>query len=368
MAKLADIEIMKLALSLAVRGKYKTAPNPMVGAVIVKNNKIISKGYHHKAGGDHAEIDAFKKAKTSLRNSTLFVTLEPCCHTGRTGPCTEAIIKAGIKKVLIAARDADPRVKGKGIKILKKAGIIVKVGLLRKESIKLNEAYFHYNIFHRPFVILKEAQSIDGRIATVKGDSKWISSPESLKMVHGLRAEADAVLVGMRTVQKDNPLLTVRHIKGNDPYRIVLTQSMKFPGNCNLIKHNQDFKTIVASSTDQIEKYSNKNRNANLIYWNISKLRNGSLNLDDLLKKAGEFGIRNLLIEGGSEVATTFLKAKLVDKYIAVLSPKIIGFGTNSFNDLNIRKISDSITFKESEFLPNGSDCLFIGYPDWSRK
>ena len=368
MAKLADIEIMKLALSLAVRGKYKTAPNPMVGAVIVKNNKIISKGYHHKAGGDHAEIDAFKKAKTSLRNSTLFVTLEPCCHTGRTGPCTEAIIKAGIKKVLIAARDADPRVKGKGIKILKKAGIIVKVGLLRKESIKLNEAYFHYNIFHRPFVILKEAQSIDGRIATVKGDSKWISSPESLKMVHGLRAEADAVLVGMGTVQKDNPSLTVRHMKGNNPYRIVLTQSMKFPRNCNLIKHNQDFKTIVASSTDQIEKYSNKNRNANLIYWNISKLRNGSLNLDDLLKKAGEFGIRNLLIEGGSEVATTFLKAKLVDKYIAVLSPKIIGFGTNSFNDLNIRKISDSITFNESEFLPNGSDCLFIGYPDWSRK
>lgn len=368
MAKLADIEIMKLALNLAEKGKYKTAPNPMVGAVVVKNNIIISKGYHRKAGGDHAEIDAFKKAKTSVRNSTLYVTLEPCCHTGRTGPCTDAIIKAGIKKVVIAARDADPRVKGKGINILKSAGIEVRVGVLNKESIKLNEAYFHYNIMNRPFVVLKEAQSIDGRIATVKGDSKWISSTKSLKMVHGLRAEADAVLVGMGTVQKDNPALTVRHIKGNDPYRIVLTQSMKFPKSCNLIRNNHDFKTIVASSADQIEKYSKMNRNANLIYWNISKLRNGSLNLDDLLKKAGEFGIRQILVEGGSEVATSFLKAKLVDKYIAVLSPKIIGMGINSIHDLNIRRVSDSITFKESEFIPYGGDCLFIGYPDWSRK
>ncbi len=368
MARQADIEFMKIALQLAERGRYLTAPNPMVGAVIVKNNKIISKGYHHKAGGDHAEIAAFKNAKTSVKGATLYVTLEPCCHTGRTGPCTDAILTSGIKRVVIATRDADPRVKGKGIRILKKAGIDVEAGVLRKDAVKLNEAYFHYNITKRPFIVLKEAQSIDGRIAVANGDSKWISSSDSLRMAHGLRAEADAVIVGMGTVRKDNPSLTVRHIKADDPYRIVLTNSLKFPRNCNLLKKNKDYKTILASSVEQIEKYSKKNKGSNLTYWNIKKNSNGCLDVKDLITKANDFGIRHILVEGGSEVATSFLKAKLVDKYLAVLAPKIIGSGINSINDLGIRKVSNSITFKESEFVPSGKDCLFIGYPDWSKK
>ena len=368
MAKLADIDFMSIALRLAERGRYKTAPNPMVGAIIVKSNKIISKGYHHKAGDDHAEIAAFKKAKVSVKGATLYVTLEPCCHTGRTGPCTYAIMKFGIKRVVIATKDADPRVKGKGIRILEKAGIDVEVGVLRKDAVKLNEAYFHYNTTKRPFVVLKEAQSIDGRIATVNGDSKWISSPASLKMAHGLRAEADAVIVGMGTVRKDNPSLTVRHIKGNDPYRIVLTNSLKFPGNCNLLKKNKDYKTIIASSVEQIEKYSKRNKDSNFTYWNIKKNRNGCLDIKDLITKAYSFGFRSILVEGGSEIATSFLKAKLVDKYIAVIAPKIIGLGINSINDLGIKKVSNSIAFKESEFVLCGKDCLFIGYPDWSKK
>jgi len=368
MARQADIEYMKQALQLAEKGKYKTAPNPMVGAVVVKNNRIIGQGYHSKVGGDHAEIVAFKNSKSSVHGATLYVTLEPCCHTGRTGPCTDAILKSRIKRVVIASRDTDPRVKGQGIKILKSAGIEVEVGILRKDAVRLNEAYFHYNTTQRPFVVLKEAQSIDGRIATLNGDSKWISSPESLKMVHGLRAESDAVLVGMGTVQSDNPSLTVRHVKGNDPYRIILTQSMKFPKNCNLLKKNKDYKTIVASSPDLIEKYSKKNKSTKLIYWSIKKSRKGSLDLNDLLNKAAEFGIRQILIEGGSEVATSFLKAKLVDKYIAVLAPKIIGSGINGINDLNIKRVSDSITFKESKFVNSRKDCFFIGYPDWSKK
>ncbi len=367
MARQADIEIMKIALQLAEKGKFKTAPNPMVGAVIVKNNKIISKGYHHKAGGDHAEIDAIKKAKTSIKGAALYVTLEPCCHIGRTGPCTDAILKSGIKRVVIATRDTDPRVKGKGIRILKRSGIDIEVGVLKKEAIKLNESYFHFNTNKRPFIVLKEAQSIDGRIATSSGDSKWISSPDSLKFAHELRAEADAVIVGMGTVKKDNPSLTVRRIKGSNPYRIILTKSLKFPRNCKLIQKNSDYKTILASSVENIEKYLKSNKTSNLTYWSIKKNRKKELDIKDLITKANEFGIRHILVEGGSEVATSFMKAKLVDKYIAVLAPKIIGSGINSINDLDIRKVSNSITFKESEFILNGKDCLFIGYPNWSK-
>ncbi|MEA2030929.1 MAG: bifunctional diaminohydroxyphosphoribosylaminopyrimidine deaminase/5-amino-6-(5-phosphoribosylamino)uracil reductase RibD [candidate division Zixibacteria bacterium] len=367
MATRKDREYMSLVLNLAEKGRYHTSPNPMVGAVIVKGNRKISTGYHRQVGGDHAEVAAFKNATRSVRGATLYVNLEPCCYTGRTGPCTKAIIKAGIKRVVVASRDPNPRVNGKGLKELREAGISVDTGLMRSEAIRLNESYFANYRNKRPFVVLKMAQSLDGRIATNNGDSNWISSAPSLKMVHQLRAEYDGVVVGMGTAIADNPSLTVRHVKGNNPYRIVLTSSMKFPRNCHLLKDNKDYKTIIAGPKKSADGFVKTKQGENLIFWHIRKKSNGQLDIADLVQKAGNFGLRSLLVEGGQQVATEFLRANLVDKLILVLAPMLLGKGINAVGNLKIPRIADAFSFEKYEFSPLGKDCVFIGYPRRSR-
>ncbi|HEW81509.1 MAG TPA: bifunctional diaminohydroxyphosphoribosylaminopyrimidine deaminase/5-amino-6-(5-phosphoribosylamino)uracil reductase RibD, partial [Nitrospirae bacterium] len=214
---------MQRALELANKAKGRTSPNPMVGAVIVKGYRIISEGYHKKAGTPHAEIVALKKAGNKAKDATMFVTLEPCCHTDkRTPPCTKAIIASGIKKVIIATNDPNPKVSGKGIKELRKAGIETEVGILRSEAKHLNESYNKFIIKKKPFVVLKIAQSLDGKIATAKGESKWITGKTARKHVHQLRNDLDAVLVGIGTVMKDDPSLDCRLRGGRDPYRIIV--------------------------------------------------------------------------------------------------------------------------------------------------
>jgi len=336
----------------------------MVGAVIVKNGNVVSEAYHRCVGQDHAERAAIKKAGPKAQGATLFVNLEPCCHIGRTGPCTEAIIKAGIGRVVFCVRDPDPRVNGKGARLLRKAGVTVESGLLKRQGVLLNESYFGYHKNKRPFVILKMAQTLDGRIATVTGDSKWISGPQSLKLAHRLRAEVDAVVVGMGTIRKDNPTLTVRLVKGKNPYRVVLSRSLNFPRQCRLLDNNGDCKTIIATNPEATERFSRTKRSRpGLIYWSLQTGSDGLLDLHDFITKAREFGFHSLLVEGGGTLATSFLKAGLVDKYIIVMAPLVLGSGVSAVGDIRARELADAISFDSFSFQRSGADNIFTGYP-----
>ncbi len=359
MADKADEKYIEMALKLAEKARGKTSPNPMVGAVIIKNNRVVGQGFHRKAGTAHAERVALRKAGKLANNSTIYVSLEPCCHVGRTDPCTDAIIKAGVKKVVYAIKDPNPIVNGCGIKCLRKAGIEIVGNVLAKQAKRLNEVYLKYITTKRPFVVLKMAQSIDGRIATSTGHSQWISGPGSLKFAHKLRAEYDAVVVGAGTVKADNPSLTVRLVKGNNPYRIIISRNLDFAKDINLYKFNNDNKTIIATSAKSAEKLKAKN----LIIWKIKENKNG-LSLSDFLDQAGQFGISSMLVEGGSGLATSFIREHLVDKYHFVIAPMIIGKGMDTIKDLGIRHLDNAIRFKEYEVGKIGKDCLFTGYPE----
>jgi len=360
----ADIDYMQRALDLAGRARGKTSPNPMVGAVIVKNGRVIAEGYHRRAGSDHAEVVALKKAGSKAAGADIYVSLEPCCHTGQTGPCTEQIFKAGIKKVFYAVKDPDPRVNGKGERRLKQAGVEVVGGVLKEKAIRLNEIYFGNHINKRPFIILKTVQSLDGRIATATGDSQWISGAESLRFAHRLRAEVDAVAVGAATVRADNPALTVRRVRGDDPYRIVLSGSLDIPQRCQLLNDNSDYKTIIASTPRAIARFSRTHKAKKPIFWEVKKDRRGRLDLRDFVSKAAAFGLRSLLIEGGATLVTSFLKAGLFDKYVVVTAPIVIGRGIEAVADLEIKKLSKAISFNREEIIQSGRDMIFIGYPE----
>ncbi len=358
----AEAIYMARALELAEKGRGKTSPNPLVGAVIVKNNNVIAEGYHKAAGKDHAEIMAIKNAQLSVAGATLFVNLEPCCHTGRTGPCTEAIIKSKIKKVVIGIKDPNKLVSGKGVRQLRKAGIEVKVNVLSNESFYINDAYLFAHQNKKPFVILKLAQTLDGKIATTSFESKYLSSEQSLKYVHKLRSEVDAVVIGSQTVKYDNPNLTVRLVKGENPYRIILSRSLDIPNSLNLIKNNKDYKTIIASTEKSLKAFSLKNRK--VITWSL-KSRKNKIDLHDFLEKAEQFNIRSILCEGGSKLASAFLAEQLVDKIILVTVPKIMGKGIDSFTSFRSEKLADMVSFYKHYTVASGTDNIFVGYPKW---
>ncbi len=363
MASAADIGFMQQALDLAAKGRGRTHPNPMVGAVIVKSGQIIGRGYHRVAGGDHAEVAAIKNARGNARDATMYVTLEPCCHHGKTGPCSEAVKKAGIKRLVYAVRDPNPDVNGGGARCLKRAGVEVLGGVLKKEARRLNEVYFGVRENKRPFITLKMAQTLDGRIATRTGDSKWISGKATLKIAHRLRVDSEAVLVGMGTVRADNPSLTVRLVKGKNPYRVIVSRSLKFRRACQLIDNNDDFKTIIATTTEEAERFSRSRKGKHLIYWTVGLDKNGMLDVRDIVARAGEFGMQSMLIEGGSGLVTSFLKQGLFDKYVAVTAPIVLGSGIDSIGDLGIKRLAHGIRFGEHSFESHGDDIVFVGYP-----
>jgi diaminohydroxyphosphoribosylaminopyrimidine deaminase/5-amino-6-(5-phosphoribosylamino)uracil reductase len=358
-----DIEYMRQVLSLAEKGRGKTKPNPMVGALVVKAGRVIGYGHHVAAGKAHAEIIAMKMAGPACKRATLYLNLEPCCHTGRTKPCTDAIIKAGIGRVVFAVLDPDPRVNGRGAAILRKAGIEVTSGVLKREAMLLNDIFFGYHRLQRPFVTLKSAQTLDGRIATVSGDSKWITGEPARKFAHLMRAEVDGLVVGMGTVRADNPRLTTRHVRGANPYRIVVTNSLKFPRNCHLLNDNDDYLTIVAGPARQVEAFAKRRRGGKLIFWRLATDGQGRVKIGDLVSKANEFGMRSLLVEGGAELATSFLKAELVDKYVAITAPKLIGEGVSTVGDLGTKALAEAIQFDDHYFKNCGDDNIFVGYP-----
>jgi diaminohydroxyphosphoribosylaminopyrimidine deaminase/5-amino-6-(5-phosphoribosylamino)uracil reductase len=283
---------MRRAFKLAEKGLGYTSPNPPVGAIIIKNGEIIASGYHRRFGAPHAEIEALRKAGDKSPNATIITTLEPCSHFGKTPPCADALIEAGIKKVVSAIEDRNPAVSGKGFKRLKDAGIEVVNGVGKSRAEEFYRPYFKHITAGVPYVTIKFAQSVDGRIATQTGHSRWISSPTSLKFAHKLRAINDAVLVGANTLERDDPLLTTRLVKGNNPIRIVLTKSGKLNYKSKLFK-DKSSRTIVAGGKDSGIKPGD---NFEVIYL---RKKAGYLSPQDLLGKLGRMGIMTLLIEGG---------------------------------------------------------------------
>ncbi len=368
MATADDKKMMSLALELATKGRGTTTPNPMVGAVLVKSGRVIGSGYHKRAGSAHAEVVAIRKAGKNAKRATLYVTLEPCHHVGRTGPCTEQIIKAGIKRVHYAVSDPDPRVAGKGAKALRRAGINVSRGLLRAEATALNEIHFGYHKLGRPYIIAKVAQTLDGNIATIRNDSQWITNDISRKYAHRLRAMVDGVVIGAHTLRVDNPLLTVRNVQGPNPYRLVVTAGAQLPISSHLISENTDLRTIIVTTVTGARRLKKRKSPHNIIIWELPEAEGGHIDIASIVDQANRFGIKSLLVEGGQTLTTAFVKAKLIDKWVAMIAPKLIGAGLSQLGDLKTKRIDHGIAFSNSTYEQLGSDIMFSGYPVWGDR
>ena len=356
---------MRKALELAEKGRGATSPNPMVGAVVVKKGRVIASGYHKRVGTLHAEAMALKKAGKKAKGAALYVNLEPCAHIGRTPPCTDAIIKSGIKKVYCAMVDPNPLNNGKGLRLLRKNGIPVSVGLLEGEARKLNEIFIKYIIKKMPFVTLKMAESLDGKIATKSGDSKWITSEESRRYVHRLREEADAVLVGLNTVIKDDPILTSRTKRS--PLKVILDADFKVPENANVFSRRSPALSIVAVSKrsldrkSAIEKIKRFNKKGVLVMPLPGE--GNRIDLVRLLKELAELEVAHLLVEGGGDTAAGFLEKRLVDRVFFFLAPKIIG-GRDAISPVEgdgVSRVRDAIGLKNITFEKKGEDLLIKG-------
>lgn len=345
---MADESYIQLTLELAKRGIGKVSPNPLVGCVITKNNKIIGAGFHTKYGDDHAEINAINSAQETLEGSTLYVNLEPCTHYGNTPPCVDRIIKEKIKRVVIGTLDVNPLVNGKSIKKLKDAGVQVKAGLLEKECIELNNFFFKFISKKLPYVTLKAAVTLDGKIADVNSNSEWISSSESRKYVHSLRNKYDAVLIGANTALIDNPQLTVRHIDGRNPWRIILDPKLSLPLNLKLFQKNFDKRTVLVISENGLKKKRKLSELEKLgvKIITVKKQVNNKTDLKFLLKELSKRNITSVLVEGGSKVFTSFLKQKLFDDLLVFISPKLIGDGVPVIQNIEINSIKDAINLK----------------------
>ncbi len=339
MMRETDHQFMRRALELAKLRKGITHPNPTVGCVIVKDGKIIAEGYHEKVGMPHAEAVALEKAGTQAEGSTLYVTLEPCTHYGRTPPCTDAIIRAKVKRVVIATLDPNPLVSGRGVQKLRDAGIDVCVGVLEDEARELNEDFFTYITQKRPYITLKLAQSIDGRIATKHGESQWITNQESRTFAHRLRAQATAVLVGINTVLRDDPSLTVRHIPWeSQPIRVVLDPNLRIPITSKLVRE-KTAKTLIITASENREKM--KILEDEGIKVLLAPAEEGKLILREVLRELYFMEIMHLLVEGGAQTITSFIKEDLYDRLFIFLAPILIGEGIG-IGDIGTSKLLDA--------------------------
>lgn len=323
-----DIRHMKRALELAEKSAGSTNPNPLVGAVIVKDGRIIGEGRHERYGGAHAEVNAVRSAPESVEGAVVYVNLEPCCHFGKTPPCTELLIRERVKRVVIGTSDPNPLVAGKGIQRLKEAGVEVTLGVLDQECRKLNEFFFHYIQHRRPFVILKVAMSLDGKIAAPSGESKWITGDAARNDVQLLRNRYFAIMAGIGTVINDDPELTCRLEGGRNPLRIILDSSLRIPPESKVMTGGLDGhggnNTLIACTESAPPDKANHLRNlgAELVYC---RSRNGRVDLADLMEKLGARGVDSILLEGGAAVNDSAFAQGIVDKLILYMAPKIIG-------------------------------------------
>jgi diaminohydroxyphosphoribosylaminopyrimidine deaminase/5-amino-6-(5-phosphoribosylamino)uracil reductase len=321
-----DLNYMQQALELAAKGRGWTSPNPMVGAVVVKDDRIVGQGYHQRAGGPHAEVNAIDDAGDRARGATLYVTLEPCNHFGRTPPCTRKILDAGIRRLVVAMGDPNPGVQGGGNAYLKDQGLDVTTGICEKEARTLNEGFIAWVTTGRPFVIVKCAATLDGRIATRTGDSRWVTGPASRQFVHGLRHAVDGIMVGVETVKKDDPRLTTRldGATGSDPTRIILDTHVSIPLTARMLHQASDAPTWVVCGqlAPADRRTALENAGARVV---PAALKSGRIDLSALMKQLGAMGITSLLIEGGGTVIGSAFAAGIVDKICFFYAPKILG-------------------------------------------
>lgn len=357
-----DERFMRMALRLALKGAGRTSPNPMVGAVLVRGGEVVGAGYHRRAGDDHAEIVALKRAGEKARGATLYINLEPCNHQGRTPPCTLSLIKSGVRKAVVGMVDPNPVVSGRGIRQLKRAGLQVEVGLLEAECRRVNEAFVKYITRHIPFVIIKLAASLDGKIATSTGDSKWITEEVARHYAHRLRNQVDAVLVGIGTVLADDPQLTCRIPGGRNPWRIVLDSRLKIPLTARIFHQADLEKTIVVTSLRASRKKARAIEGFGALVWYFSAGQTG-FSFSSLLKRLGRMGLLSVMIEGGTTTAGWALKQKVVDKILFFYAPKILGGeGKSMIGALGIKRVGRCRRLKGIEMKRLGRDFLVSGY------
>ena len=341
------------AISLASLGRGFTSPNPLVGAVIIdKKGKLISEGFHQKSGMPHAEAMAFNNLKDDPYGGTLYVNLEPCCHSGKTPPCVDRIISSGIKKVFVSIKDPDLRVSGNGIRLLENAGIEVNLGLCEEEALELNKSFIHKNLNGFSYGVLKWAMSIDGRVGLKNGESKWITSERSRSLVHKLRADFDAIIIGGNTLRKDNPLLTTRGLKKIEPLRVVFTRTLDLPIKANL------WDTEVSNTLVIYDSSTANEENLKKIPKNVYIEKVSSDNPKLISKILAEKGCNKVLWECGPELATAALKAGCIQEFITFLAPKLLG-GTNAmnpFSDFKFKSMNEVINLNLQEIKQLNSD------------
>ena len=357
-----EIRYLRMACRLARKAAGRTSPNPPVGAVLVRGNKVVGTGYHHQAGGPHAEINALQQAGAKARGATLYITLEPCSHYGRTPPCTRALIGAGIHEVVAGVKDPNPLVAGKGFRQLRRAGIKVRFGSCQEESAQLIEAFAKFITKRRPFVTLKLAATLDGKIATASGDARWISGEQSRALVHSWRNEVDAVLVGAGTVRADDPLLTCRIARGRNPFRVVLDSRLQISPGAKILGLPDPGKTIIATTSRAPLAKVRALEKLGIVIWRLPS-RNDRVPWPPLLRKLADLGVVSLLIEGGAEIAASALKQKIVDKVALFYAPKIVGGdGRDMIGPLGIDTMARALALRRFELQRCGEDILLSGY------
>jgi diaminohydroxyphosphoribosylaminopyrimidine deaminase/5-amino-6-(5-phosphoribosylamino)uracil reductase len=352
MASEEDVRYMRRALRLAERAAGRTSPNPMVGAVVVRGDEIVGEGYHHAAGEPHAEVNALRRAGERARGATLYTTLEPCAHHGRTPPCAEAIIAAGVKRVVAAMRDVDPRTDGKGFRAIRAAGVELEQGVLEAEALRLNEGFISRLRRGRPFVLVKLATTIDGRV-TVRG-RRYLTGKRALREVHRLRDRYDAVLVGVGTVLSDDPRLTVREVKGRDPLRIVVDSDARTPPNAKVVRTSDPQRTVIFVARDADARRTKRLRDAGVSVTTLPRA-DGGVDLAKALAWLGEQGVNTVLSEAGPNVAGALVRAKLADRVLFITAPIVGGDGpaalagvadTADLRNVRVRRLGDDVAIE----------------------
>ncbi|MEL3908985.1 MAG: bifunctional diaminohydroxyphosphoribosylaminopyrimidine deaminase/5-amino-6-(5-phosphoribosylamino)uracil reductase RibD [Treponemataceae bacterium] len=356
-----DEAYMELAIELAEKGRGEVSPNPLVGAVLVKDKKIIGRGYHASYGALHAErqalLDCERLGHSSI-GATMYVTLEPCCHYGKQPPCTQALLDAGVKRVVVGSADPNPMVAGKGLKDLRVAGVEVVEGFLREKCDALNPVFFHYMTKKKPYVAVKYAMTLDGKIATKAGNSKWITGEPARNYVHKLRSLYDGIVVGVGTVLADNPLLTA-HGAGRNPMRIVCDTNLRTPLESQLVKTAHKYKTIIVTTSFDAEKIKRFKTKACEV-WVLSK-KAGRVNLVELMDRLAKLKISSLFVEGGGNLIYSFFAENLVQKVYAFIAPKIFG-GAEAKTPVEgkgIKEVQEAFCFEKACLKKLGKDFLF---------
>jgi diaminohydroxyphosphoribosylaminopyrimidine deaminase / 5-amino-6-(5-phosphoribosylamino)uracil reductase len=350
---------MRLALREAAKGLGRTSPNPAVGAVLVKDGRVLARGHHARAGGPHAEVVALRAAGPRAAGADLYTTLEPCNHWGKTPPCSLALVEAGVRRVFVGSRDPNPLVNGRGLARLRRAGVEVVTDVLRDACDALDEHWFHFMRTGRPFVTLKAAVTLDGKIATRTGDSRWVTGEAARQEVHRLRDRVDAVLVGAGTARADDPLLTTRLArgKGRDPVRVVLDTRLALPPALKLLHPKSLPLTLVATTSREPRRFGPG------VEVLRCRSRGGRVDLDDLLAKLARRGITHLLVEGGAEVHQSFLGAGLVDRVVLYLAPKLLGGGKDWLAADGPDRMADALRLEGVEVRRAGEDLVVTGRP-----